>query len=112
MGAAALWAWRMHREQRVIRRRADLMAARDAAFVAILRRLSTAQSLHEILLETVQAVERTIPDCIGSIQLIEDGKIRDGASPGLPEFYNKLVDGLAIGEGVGSCGSSSLAISY
>jgi signal transduction histidine kinase len=106
-GAAALWAWRMHQEQRVIRRRAGLMAARDAAFVAILRRLSTAQSLHEILLETVQAVERTIPDCIGSIQLIEDGKIRDGASPGLPEFYNKLVDGLAVGEGVGSCGSSA-----
>ena len=55
----------------------------------------TARKLEDILLETVHAIERIIPDCIGSIQLIENGKIRNGAAPGLPKFYNDLVEGLA-----------------
>ncbi len=55
----------------------------------------------------MHAIERIIPDCIGTIQLIENGKIRNGAAPGLPKFYNNLVEGLAIGEGVGSCGSAT-----
>jgi signal transduction histidine kinase len=81
--------------------------AREAAFVAILQRLAVARTLEDILLETVRAIERIIPDCIGSILLIKDGKIHNGAAPGLPAFYNDLIEGLAIGEGVGSCGTAA-----
>ena len=106
-GTLGLWAWRLDRQRKIIEHRIAIVTAREAAFIAILQRLSAARTLEEILLETVRAIERIIPDCIGSIQLIENGTIRNGAAPGLPEFYNKLVDGLPIGEGMGSCGSAA-----
>ena len=99
--------WRVRRQQGVLGRRVAIIGAREAAFIGILRRLSTARRLEDILLETVHAIERIIPDCIGTIQLIENGRIYNGAAPGLPKFYNDLVEGLAIGEGVGSCGSAA-----
>jgi signal transduction histidine kinase len=104
---SAIALWRVHRRQTVIEHRVAIVGGREAAFIGILRRLSTARKLEDILLETVQAIERIIPDCIGSIQLIEGGKIHNGAAPGLPKFYNDLVEGLPIGEGVGSCGSAA-----
>jgi signal transduction histidine kinase len=104
---ASLALWRIHRKQRTIEHRVATIGAREAAFIGILQRLSSARKLEDILLETVRAIERTIPDCIGSIQLIENGRIRNGAAPGLPKFYNDLVEGLPIGEGVGSCGSAA-----
>jgi signal transduction histidine kinase len=107
VGVAAWWAWRVERQRTLLHRRATLVTAREAAFVAILRRLATARALEDILLETVLSIERIIPDCIGSILLIKDGKIRNGAAPGLPKFYNDLIEGLAIGEGVGSCGTAA-----
>ncbi len=104
---AAFALWRVRRQQRVVEHRVAIVGAREAAFIGILQRLSTARRLEDILLETVHAIERIIPDCIGTIQLIENGRIHNGAAPGLPKFYNDLVEGLAIGEGVGSCGSAA-----
>jgi signal transduction histidine kinase len=98
---------RLRHAQHAVEHRAGIIGAREAAFIGILQSLSAARKLEDILLETVHAIERIIPDCIGTIQLIENGKIRNGAAPGLPKFYNNLVEGLAIGEGVGSCGSAA-----
>ena len=106
-GMATFLAWRLQDARHAMQRRADLIAAREAAFVRILQRLATAHTLDEILLETVRAIEGVIPDCIGSILLIKDGKIHNGAAPGLPSFYNDAIEGLAIGEGVGSCGTAA-----
>src|ERR1044072_9101172 len=105
--SAAFACARVFRAQRTVEHRVAIIGAREAAFIGILQRLSGARKLEDILIETVHAIERVIPDCIGSIQLIEDGKIRNGAAPGLPKFYNDLVEGLPIGEGVGSCGSAA-----
>ncbi|HKP24321.1 MAG TPA: GAF domain-containing sensor histidine kinase, partial [Dongiaceae bacterium] len=104
---AALALVRVRGAQRVVEHRVAIVGAREAAFIGILQRLSAARKLEDILLETAHAIERIIPDCIGTIQLIENGKIRNGAAPGLPKFYNDVVEGLAIGEGVGSCGSAA-----
>ena len=98
---------RLRHAQHAVEHRTAIIGAREAAFIGILQSLSAARKLEDILLETVHAIERIIPDCIGTIQLIENGKIRNGAAPGLPKFYNNLVEGLAIGEGVGSCGSAA-----
>ncbi len=106
VGALA-WAWHALRARRAMERRAAMVAAREAAFVTILQRLATAHLLEEILLEVVSAIERIIPDCLGSILLIERGVIRHGAAPSLPAFYNEAVNGLPVGEGVGSCGSAA-----
>ena len=37
----------------------------------------------------------------------EQGLLRHGAAPSLPESYNRLVDGLPIREGMGSCGTAA-----
>ncbi|HRH79023.1 MAG TPA: GAF domain-containing protein, partial [Cellvibrionaceae bacterium] len=40
--------------------------------------------------------------------LAPDGRhLRHGAAPSLPEAYNRAVDGIAIGEGEGSCGTAA-----
>jgi signal transduction histidine kinase len=41
--------------------------------------------------------------------LVSDGAahLRHGAAPSLPDAYNRAVDGLPIGEGVGSCGTAA-----
>src|SRR5262245_21141727 len=90
-GFPAYSAWRLHGARHAMHRRANLVAAREAAFVRILQRLATAHTLDEVLLETVRAIEGVIPDCIGSILMIKDGKIRNGAAPGLPSFYNGAI---------------------
>src|SRR6478609_9457376 len=39
--------------------------------------------------------------------LSEDGRhLRHGAAPSLPVAYNQAIDGITIGEGVGSCGTA------
>ena len=106
VGALA-WAWRSERTRRSMEHRAALVLAREAAFVGILQRLAAAHLLEEILQEVVTAIERIIPDALGSILLIDHGVIRHGAAPSLPAFYNEAVNGLPIGEGVGSCGSAA-----
>ena len=46
---------------------------------------------------------------LASVLLLDaDGvHLRHGAAPGLPEAYNKAIDGLAIGPNEGSCGSAA-----
>ena len=41
--------------------------------------------------------------------LLEPGsdRLRHGAAPSLPDFYNEAIDGLVIGPEVGSCGAAA-----
>lgn len=69
--------------------------------------ISAGRSLFTILDTIATVVDRLQPDARSSVQLIIDGKLRHAAAPALPESYNRIVDGLAIGEGVGSCGTAA-----
>ncbi len=74
----------------------------------ILRAIVSTTPLTEVLEMIVEMAESSNPEQICSILLLdEDGKhIRHGAAPGLPDFYNKVVDGMEIGPQVGSCGTA------
>jgi diguanylate cyclase (GGDEF)-like protein len=37
----------------------------------------------------------------------ETGVLHHGAAPSLPELYNQAIDGLKIGDGIGSCGTAA-----
>ncbi|MDE2427806.1 MAG: EAL domain-containing protein [Burkholderiales bacterium] len=74
----------------------------------MLERITSNLSLKEILREVTLKLESIIPDSMCSILLIDkDGKsIRVGATPSIPSFFSEAIDGVTIGEGVGSCGTA------
>ncbi|WP_394224118.1 EAL domain-containing protein [Alteromonas gracilis] len=74
---------------------------------AILERVVNAESLYTVLHDIVYAIETEYPEQICSILLLEDGKLRKGAAPSLPDFYNDAIDGVEVGVGVGSCGNTA-----
>ncbi|AXT40192.1 EAL domain-containing protein [Alteromonas sp. BL110] len=73
----------------------------------ILEKVVNAESLHSVLFDIVDAIEGEYPNKRCSILLLQEGKLRKGAAPSLPEFYNDAIDGLQIGHGVGSCGNAA-----
>ncbi|MEH8017924.1 diguanylate cyclase [Rheinheimera muenzenbergensis] len=75
----------------------------------ILSQISEGAALKTVLHNLVTQVELLHPDMLCSILLLdENGKtLRHGAAPSLPDAYNQAIDGVVIGEGVGSCGSAA-----
>jgi len=71
--------------------------------------LNSGYSLQESLEHIVLAVEEYIPGALGSILLMdgESQHLLTGASPHLPEAYNRAIHGVAIGPSVGSCGTAA-----
>lgn len=76
---------------------------------AVLEMISHNAELPDILEMLALLVEVHHPDMLCSILLLDaDGRhLRHGAAPNLPDFYNRAVDGLAIGPGVGCCGTAA-----
>ncbi|MDP6688475.1 MAG: histidine kinase dimerization/phospho-acceptor domain-containing protein [Alphaproteobacteria bacterium] len=73
----------------------------------VLEAIATGQPLHDILTLLLQATEQQCSGMIGSILMLEDGMLHARTPNRLPDFYNEAIDGLAIGEGVGSCGTAA-----
>lgn len=75
----------------------------------ILQKLVDGAALDVILDEIVAGIEAIEPAVMCSILLLDDaGKhLQHGASRSLPGFYNAAIDGLAIGEGQGCCGTAA-----
>jgi ABC-type nitrate/sulfonate/bicarbonate transport system substrate-binding protein len=74
----------------------------------ILQKINQGVPLSELLDELAGRVEKLHPEMLCSILLLDDdGRLRHGGAPSLPDFYNEAVDGLRIGEGVGSCGTAA-----
>ena len=71
--------------------------------------LAGGAAISDILIQIVSYVKQSRSGMLCSIlQLDEDGKrLLLGAAPGLPEAYNRLVHGLPVGDGVGSCGTAA-----
>ncbi len=75
----------------------------------ILQAISQGLPLAELLEHLARQVEELHPGMLCSILLLdEDGvHLRHGAAPSLPEAYNQAIDGAAIGQAVGSCGTAA-----
>jgi len=76
---------------------------------AILERIVGSEPLAQQLEFIVLSVEKERPGMICSVLLVsEDGqRLLSGAAPSLPDFYNMATDRIAIGEGIGSCGTAA-----
>src|ERR1043166_1085510 len=76
----------------------------------VLEKIASGAPLHSVLDVLVRGVEAQSCDGMMCTVLVFDEEaqcLRHGAAPSLPEEYNKLVDGIHIGPGVGSCGSAA-----
>ncbi|MES1151447.1 MAG: ATP-binding protein [Dongia sp.] len=65
--------------------------------------------LAEILTQICRAAETALPESMCSVLLVEKDRrtLRTAAAPTLPASFTAMVDGLAIGEGCGSCGTAA-----
>jgi diguanylate cyclase (GGDEF)-like protein/PAS domain S-box-containing protein len=75
----------------------------------ILQLINQGIELPKVFNELACHIETLHPNMLCSISLLdEDGKhLRHCAAPSLPDFYNQAIDGLAIDDGVGSCGTAA-----
>jgi PAS domain S-box-containing protein len=84
----------------------DLRAAQNEMLEAAVKDATLAELL-DMLVRTVEAHSQS--GVLGSILLIDtDGlHLRHGAAPSLPVPYNEAIDGIPIGQGIGSCGTAA-----
>jgi PAS domain S-box-containing protein len=83
------------------------MLALQSLEARVLDMISAERPLPLILDEITHTVDSIIPQVSSSILLVQDNQLMHGSAPKLPSEYNRLVNGLAIGEGVGSCGTTA-----
>ncbi len=75
----------------------------------VLEQLAVGLPLTTILQSIAESTEQLLPD-VRCMILLLDKKTRRlylGASPSLPEFYNRAIDGLSIDRGAGTCGAAA-----
>ena len=82
---------------------------RNHAHDAMLEMVAKDSSLGDILNTIVENIELEDSTSLCSVLLLgKDGKhLFLGASPSLPDFYNKAINGVEIGFGIGSCGTAA-----
>ncbi|MFG2608492.1 GAF domain-containing SpoIIE family protein phosphatase [Streptomyces sp. NPDC048514] len=77
---------------------------------ALLEQIARQAPLEQVLEGMARVIEDLAPDeVLVSVLLADDDArhLRHGAAPSLPDFYNQAIDGIATGEGVGSCGTAA-----
>jgi diguanylate cyclase (GGDEF)-like protein/PAS domain S-box-containing protein len=72
----------------------------------MLERITSDIGISQLFHDVAHYLESIMPNSLCSILLLdEDGvHLRIGATPSLPEFFSQAIDGVQIGDGVGSCG--------
>lgn len=75
----------------------------------ILEYITIENSLKKILDRIVKLAQKRVPNTRCSVLLIDETKqfLLNGSAPDLPSFYNDAVNGIKIGENIGSCGSAA-----
>ena len=89
------------------RKRAEILLAAQKRALELIARGGPLDSVLETLVRAFE--DRSIYGAIGSVLLLDDDgrHLRHGAAPGLPESYNRALDGLAIGPAAGACGTAA-----
>lgn len=91
-------------EELVELRRAQALHAGEAR---VLEMIAEDAPLAETLRALARAFEAHADGMLATVLLVEDGRVRHGASPSLPEAWARAVDGEPIGPNRGSCGTAA-----
>lgn len=75
----------------------------------VLEPLDSGETLTTKLERITRILETEIPSALCSILLLDESgtRLNLGAAPSLPDFYNAAINGIEIGEDVGSCGTAA-----
>lgn len=75
----------------------------------VLEMVASGRELDHVLTELLLAIEKHIPQTLGSILLLDAEKmtVRVAAAPHLPTAFNEAIDGEPIGPAAGSCGTAA-----
>ncbi|GBO51556.1 circadian input kinase A [Pseudanabaena sp. lw0831] len=93
----------LHKELRDRQANENLLKIQNA----ILEKIAKGEKLSKILDMLVLAIESQLGNALCSILVCDrHGKLHHGSAPQLSESYMKAIDGISIGEGVGSCGTT------
>ena len=81
----------------------------ESARLKVLEQLVQNVPLDTIFKSIIGMIEDTSRGALCSILLLDEEKkhLHMGAAPNLPSFYNEAIEGIAIGDGVGSCGTAA-----
>ncbi len=108
-GALAAYIWRLN--ARLRKSRAEFAASNAELLLhnRILDMLAAHRPLPEVLDALARSVEAQRPGCLCSILLFDASgrRLTLGAAPSLPDAYNEAIDGVAVADGVGACGSAA-----
>jgi signal transduction histidine kinase len=74
--------------------------------IRVLEMIARGAALNPILESVIELVE-TQSGALGSILLLDGGRLRVGPAPSLPVEYTRMVDGIEIGPAAGSCGTAA-----
>jgi PAS domain S-box-containing protein len=87
------------------KRREALLAGENR----VLEMVAKGNSLGDILDHLCRLVEELSPGVLASVLVMDSNgrQLRHGAAPNLPKAYNDIIDGLVIGNSVGSCGTAA-----
>ncbi len=103
--AADRRAFERHRaaEERAARQ----LAHERAGELRVLETIAAGAPLRTAMAALVRYVEEQQPGLLASVLLVDNGTLRHAVAPSLPESYCAAIDGIAVAEGRGSCGTAA-----
>ncbi|RFZ92649.1 PAS domain S-box protein [Mucilaginibacter conchicola] len=89
----------------------NLLRARERNRARVLEQLAGDADLFTVLHSVVRSIEEEDPTSICTILLYdkETNTLGTGAAPSMPDFYNEAIDGISVGDGIGSCGTAAFS---
>lgn len=87
----------------------QLLLSAHRRFNHLLSVLALSADIQPFLTTVISSVEEFLPGCKVSILTLnrETNTLHSGAENNLPEFYNEAIEGVEIGENIGSCGAAA-----
>ncbi|MEO3402535.1 ATP-binding protein [Mucilaginibacter sp. CAU 1740] len=101
----------MYAEKSVDEAGYDLLRIRECNRAHILEQLAMDTDIFDIMRSIVQSIEEEDDESICTILLYDKvtNTLGSGVGPGMPDFYNEAIDGISVGQGIGSCGTAAFS---
>jgi PAS domain S-box-containing protein len=89
-----------------VQHRQDQLQAGRTRVLELLYRNRSMEEVCTAIVESIESVEEGLFCSILRLNPVT-GRLHKVAAPNLPDFYNDAIEGMKIGEGVGSCGAAA-----